>query len=73
MKILKTLPAALAAGALTLSQPALALANDRDDVPTDEMGAPKAAQPLVFLLLIVAAAVAAGLIFEHHGDQPTSP
>jgi hypothetical protein len=72
MKLLKSLPAALAAGALTLAQPALALANHNDDGPTDEIGAPKASEPLVFLLIIVAAAVAAGLIFEHN-DHPHSP
>ena len=74
MKLLKSLPAALAAASLTFAQPALALANHGDeDVPTDEMGAPKAAQPLVFLLVIVALAVAAGLIFEHGSDTPHSP
>ena len=73
MKPVKTLLATMAAGSLALAQPSLALANHGDDVPTDEMGAPKAAQPLFFLLLIVAAAVAAGLIFEHGSNTPHSP
>jgi len=73
MKLLKSLPAVLAAGTLTLAQPAMALANHNDaDVPTDEIGAPKASEPLVFLLILVALAVGAALIFENH-DHPHSP
>ena len=69
MKLLKSLPAALAVAALTLAQPVLA--QDPDNHEHDALGIPKSAEPLAFFLFVIAAAVAAGLIFEHH--HPHSP
>ena len=74
MKLLKFLPATLAAASLSFAQPALALANHAPDVPVDELGAPKASEPLVFLLLVVAGAIIIGLLFEDDSSSfPTSP
>jgi hypothetical protein len=74
MSLLKTLTAGLAGAGLMLAQPAFA--QNAADVPVDEMGVPKAANPLVFLLGITALVVVLNLLFEDDGDDdsfPTSP
>lgn len=70
MRLFKTVSAGLAATGLILASPVMA-----QDVPVDEMGVPQAAQPLVFLLGIVAFAVVLGVLFEDDDDNgsPISP
>jgi hypothetical protein len=70
MKLLKSVPAALAAVGLIVAQPLAA----QENVPVDEIGVPKAAQPLTWLFILVAIAVIAGLLFEDNDDVfPQSP
>ena len=53
MGLLKTLTAGLAGAGLMIAQPIMA----QENVEVDELGVPKAAQPLVFLLGVVALVV----------------
>jgi hypothetical protein len=70
MKLLKSVPAALAAAGLMIAQPAFAQENPE----VDELGVPRAAQPLMWLLGLVAISVIAGLLFEDNEDVfPQSP
>ena len=75
MKLLKSLPAVAAAASLAIAQPALALATPDNDVPVDEIGAPRPAEPLVFFMLIAAVAIGVALIVGEHGrhEVPVSP
>ena len=75
MKLLKSLPAVPAAASLAIAQPALALATPDNDVPVDEIGAPRPAEPLVFFMLIAAVASGIALIVGEHGrhEVPVSP
>ena len=76
MRILKTLAAGLAGAGLMIAQPAFAQEASTGEVEVDEFGVPKAAQPLVFLLGIVAFVVALNLIFAdegYDGSFPVSP
>lgn len=74
MKLIKSLPAAFAAASLAIAQPALALAGPDTDVPVDEIGAPRPAEPLVFFMLIAAVAIIAALLVgESGGNAPVSP